>query len=314
MSTYTKANSRRQFRHSDSSSDSHKEDMRQARARRETTFVPIEAAKSEEKKQSLEEMGLRGSERIHRAGRKQPCTVPEEFADYIEHEAKERGWAYCERMKRGKKVTIRRVVESPIEVLTVTAEPALNEYIWSQLRAGHDMSAVTTRVWFRFLELAKHFLVGGRQRYVIGDAIHCDTAHWHGDLVVSRQEDGIRVGDAGLGLCGPWVTAVDRQMRVGAKISPGKRKNFDRSAREYLRRYGAGTRPLDVLLARSLDQAATEVIGEALIPFRHAYAARVPALEAAHAQRTVQALEKAKEKILQEHPNRAEPEVNSPEL
>jgi len=77
-----------------------------------------------------------------------------------------------------------------------------------------------------------------------------------------------------------------------------KRRRFSRNFQKFGEREGPGAIPLDVLLARDLDDAAAEVLGEELTPFIRAYAVSVPRLEREHRRAALDALDRARRKVL----------------
>ena len=300
MSTYTRASSKskRKLRHSAARGRTHAEDKRQAEARR-GIFVVLPKAAAGKVGPTLEERGMRSSERIHRGGRIIACEGEEQFADYIEAEAGERNWAYQHRMKLGKEVTVRIPVPTAVEVVVVSFSPWANAYIADLLAAGGDGNALALKAWSRFCDYAKSILVGDWERYFLGEALHADTHVLHGDLLLSRQEDGMRVGRAGFTRSGPWFVGVDRQLRAGATINSKKQRQYRRSAQQHFRRYGQDSRPCDVLLARALDKACDETMGPELARYRVAYAASVPAREQAAAKAQLDRLEAAKDALME---------------
>jgi hypothetical protein len=298
MSTFTRARTKAQQGHPGSRSDSHKRDKKQAEARKGVTYVAIPTPEKEHPLPTLESLRLEGSERIARGDTNIECSHPEQFSDYNRAMAKDCGWFYQHRLKRGKMTWVRRVDPTPILVLTITASPWLNMWIHDQLAAGKDVQAVLKELWARFRVRAKEILRGDRERYILGDAIHCDTSVFHGDLVLTRQVDGQRVGKAGLDLAGPWLVGCDRQLRAGATISPEKRRQFDRSAQSHFRRHGRNSKPCDVLLARAMDRVAEEVIGPALASYKATYAAGVPAQEQRNAMVKLAQLDTARSKLV----------------
>lgn len=300
MSTHTRAGSKskHKLRHPGARGKYHAEDKRQADARR-GIFVVLPAA-AKDNRPSLESRGMRSSERIHRGGWITECQGEEEFGNYIEHEAGERNWAYCERSKRGKIVTERILTPTAVEILVVPFAPWVTAFIEAKLAAGEDANTLALKIWALFCTYAKVLLVGDHERYFLGEALHMDTANAHGDLVLSRQEDGMRVGRAGLALGGPWLVGTDRQLRAGATISPKKQKHFDQDIQKHFRRHGRNSRPFDILLARALDRAADEVIGPELVRYRTAYAASVPAREQRAIDTKLARLEAAKAALMNE--------------
>lgn len=300
MSTYTRASSKskRKLRHSAARGRSHAEDKRQGDARR-GIFVVIPQPTTKNHRPTLETRGMRSSERIHRGGQIIECDGKEEFADYIEGEAGQRNWAYQHRLKLGKPVTVRIPVPTAVEVVVVSFSPWASAYIEDMLAAGGDANGLAMKAWSLFCTYAKSILVGDWERYFLGEALHANTHVLHGDLLLSRQEDGMRVGRAGFTRSGPWFVGVDRQLRAGAVINPKKQRQYRRSAQEHFRRHGKDSRPCDVLLARALDKACEQTMGPELARFRAAYAASVPARELAATKAQLDRLEAAKDALME---------------
>jgi hypothetical protein len=297
MSTYTRARTKAQHRHPGSRSLSHLRDKKQAEARKGVIYIAITDPEEEEILPALDALKLKGSERIVRGDADIECDHPEQLSDYIEVMAEDCGWFYQHRKKRGKMVWVQREDPNPILVLTITAAPWLNIWIRDQLAAGKDVQGILNELWARFRVRAKDILKGDRERYFLGDAIHCDTRGFHGDLVLTRQVDGQRVGKAGLDLSGPWLVGCDRQLRVGATVSQLKKGWFDRSVQSHFRRHGRNSKPCDVLLARAFDRVAEEMVGPALASYKTTYAAGVPAQELRNAEATLARIDATRAKV-----------------
>jgi len=294
MSTYVRARSRRQLRHSASRSKSHQRDKREGEARRETQFVPVAAPEHPSPERSFGP--LQGHEYIFDGQTWKRCTAPEDFADHLEREAKERGWYMDQTTRKGIPVAMKRPVKAPVDILTGTFSPWLSDWTAAEIAAQRDPRQKLALIRNGWLTAAQTALAG--QRYLIGYAFHADTDYLHFDLALSRQDgQGGRIGEPGLGMVGPWCVGTARQIQAGAKISSDKRRQLARGLANFRRRCGEESVPLDVSLARALDIAAEEVIGPELLPFREAYARRVPELERAHAAAELAALQAAEQKL-----------------
>ncbi len=309
MSTHTRARTRRQLRHPASRCRSHREDKRQGEARREKQWVPVEAPQHPRPERSF--APLQGHEYTFDGSTWKRCVGEEEFADYLEAEAKRRNWYMDQTQRKGVPVKMKRPVATPIEVVTTTFSPWLADWTAAEIAAQRDPRPKLALIRNAWLKSAQEAFAG--QRYVLGYAFHCDTPSApHMDVILSRSSgQGDRIGETGLKLVGPWCTSTDRQVRSGAKIREDKRRQLTRSVANFRSRYGAEAVPLDVSLARAFDAAADAVLGVELQPYREAYAKRVPELERQHAAAQLAALQAAEAK-LQERVNPApEPELPS---
>ncbi|MEJ1973543.1 MAG: hypothetical protein WDM96_14095 [Lacunisphaera sp.] len=241
-------------------------------------------------------MGLEGHEFTFDGSRWARCSSPEGFADYLEAEGDRRSTFIDETQRRGVAVKMKRKAGTPIEVLTTTFPPWLSEWVATELRAGRDPRTQLAKIRSAWMGKVFERLQG--ERFLLGYAFHADTDDLHFDVCVSRQDGkGGRVGDAGLGLVGPWCVGVDRQLRAGAEIAPIKRSQLLRSVANFRHREGADAVPVDVQFARDLDGAADEVIGPALSFFKTAYGKQVPLLEQQHAQAELDVLDAARGRI-----------------
>ena len=299
MSTYTRAKTRRQQRHPASRSRSHKADKAAAERRKAVAFLPIPAPNYAVAGPTLEGLGMTGYELIYDGSRWHACADPESFGDYLEGESKRRNW-FFDLVQRGRKrARMRRKVATPIEVLTTPFCAGMRTWCASELEHGADprWHLAAIRNWW----LQTVVPVLQSQRYIIGVAAHFDTPTPHFDVVVSRQDGcGGRIGQAGLGLVGPWVVSVDRQVRFGAAISQIKREKLDKDFANFGYRYGPDSIPLDVRMARALDAVSRDIVGPHLDQHRSAYAAQVPLLEQAHILAKIEALEGAREHLIRQ--------------
>lgn len=307
MSTRSLLRTKRQRRHPASRSKSHRVDKLQGEARQRTVWVGVDAPERPSRRRCF--TGLDGHEYTLDGATWSRCNGPEDFADHIEEQSDLRSWYKKKTTRNGVPVDMKRRVDAPIEVLTTTFEPALSDWTAAELVVGRNPRpklAAIRNLWLRVVQAS---LAG--QRYLLGYAFHADTDDLHFDLVCSRQDGkGGRIGKPGLGLVGPWCVGTDRQVRVGATISEEKRSQLHRSAANFRHRYGTDAKPLDVTFARALDEAAETVLGEALTPFRTAYAASVPAMERKHAEAQLAKLDAARNKLLQQvAPPAPEPEI-----
>jgi hypothetical protein len=246
------------------------------------------------------------------------CADPEQYANYLEAEARRRNWFLDDASRHGKKIKMRRRVAIPIDIITVDFAPWLSDWILRQLMQGGDIRQKLEAIRNELQKAAIQKLTG--KRYLLGDALHADTDDLHADFAVSRQDGlGGRVGIAGLRLAGPWWVGVDRQIRAGAVISPDKAAMLERASANFQRRY-PGESPLDIGLARALDAAADQVVGARLVPFKEDYARRVPQLEEEHIKaklREAKAAVRALEEMLMRHRQNAprrDPRIDEIEL
>lgn len=311
MSTHARPKTKRQLRHPASRSKSHRLDKQQGEARQETAWFGVEAPNRPSPQRNFGP--LQGHEYRHDGKTWQRCAEPEEFADFIEEEAKRRSWFMNRTSRKGVPVDMKRRVQ-PLDILTTTFAPWLSDWTAAEIAVGRDPRPKLAGIRNGWLQMAAPLLAG--KRYLLGYAFHADTADLHFDLVLSRQDGaGGRIGETGLGLVGPWCCGCDRQIRAGATIHAEKRNQLQRSVANFRHRYGAEAKPLDVTLARALDTAADTVLGEELRPYREAYAQRVPELERQHAAAQLEVVETAREKLLQQAaptPAPAGPEVGGP--
>lgn len=325
MSTHSKPKTRSQLRHPASRSKSHQRDKREGEARQKTAWIGVEAPCHPSPERSFGP--LQGHEYIHENGQWQRCTDPEAFANYLEGEARRRGWFMDTTQRKGVPVAMKRTVAAPLDILTVTFPPWLSDWTAEEIAAQRDPRPKLAAARNHWLAGVQTLLTG--MRHLLGFACHMDTDDPHFDLALSRQDGaGGRIGEAGLGLAGPWTVGVDRQLRAHAEIDPDKRRQMQRNVAKYRQRYGQEAIPLDVALARAFDAAAVETIGPELLRFREAYAARVPELERQHTLAKLAALQAAEGKLRENlapeptapapepEPERAmpEPEPNFPSL
>lgn len=306
MSTHTKARNKRQHRHPASRCKRHGLDKAQGEARRETAWLGVDAPPRPSPKRAFP--GLDGHEYRHDGQTWQRCTGPEEFADYLEAEAKRRSHYMSRTVRKGVEVDMRRPVKTPMEVQTTTLAPWTSDWLAAELAAGRDPRRQLIAIRNQWLAAAQQALAG--QRYLLGYAWHCDTDDPHFDLCLSRQDGlGGRIGTPGLRLVGPWCVGVNRQVRVGATVHAEKRNGLKRAVANFRHRYGE-IKPLDITLALALDAAADAVLGEELRPYREAYARRVPELERQHTAAQMTVLKSAEDKLRE----RLEPESPEPEI
>lgn len=310
MSTHTKARNRRQWRHPASRCRSHQNDKHQGEARRKTKYVPVDAPSRPSPQRTFG--ALQGHEYIRDGAAWKRCAGPEDFANFLEWEARERSWYCSTTTRKGVPVEMMRSVATPIEVLTTTFSPWLSDWTAAEINAKRDPRRQLAEIRNRWLEEATRLLAN--ERHILGYGFHADTSDLHFDLCLSRQDGkGGRVGKSGLGLVGPWCVGTSRQVQAGAVISKDKRRQLTRSVENFRRRYGDDAVPLDVALARALDAVAAAVIGPELLRYQEAYAARVPEMEQQHAAAELEELEAAAEKVRErlgmEPPPVAKPET-----
>lgn len=306
MPTYTRPRTKRQLRHPASRSRSHQLDKTQGEARKANSWIGVDTPERPSPKRNFQ--GLGGHEYILDGKVWKRCQGPEELADYLEREAENRCWFMSETQRKGVPVAMKRRVP-PLETLTTSFAPWLSDWTAAEMAAGRDPRPKLGTIRTLWLQAAMRALSGAR--HLLAYAFHSDTDDLHFDLCLSRQDGaGGRIGEAGLRLVGPWCTSVDRQLRSGAKIRPEKANQLRRSVANFRHRYGPEAKPLDVLFARSLDDAADQVLGPELQPYIAAYAKQVPELERKHATARLAVLEAAKAKLIQQ----SAPETTGPEI
>lgn len=295
MGTHINAKSKRQQAHTSPRSKVHKLDRELGKLRRQAEWSAYEAPTYPSPTRDFG--NLQSQEFKYRDGELIPCDDPEDYANYAMSEAVKHSWYKKETVRKGVPVMMKRTAGTPVEIVTTTAEPALSDFIAAQVSAGRDPSSIVDKIQFRWLFRVLPRVSSNRK--MLGMSRHADTDDLHWDLLLSRQ-DGIggRVGETALRLTGPWATATDRQVRCGAKISSDKKQKLAMSVANFRARYGANEVPFDVFLARSLDDATTEVLGNLITPYREAYARRVPDLERAHTKAKLDALERAHKRVL----------------
>lgn len=306
MSTFSRPHSPRQIRHPAARSASHRADKAAAEARKESTTIRVPTPALVSPVRPFSAFGIESHEAIFDGENWRSCEGSEEFADYLEEKCQELSWFTQHTHRAGKPAKMRRKTPTPLEVITVTCPPWLSDWVFGRLASGQAPTAALEASRDALLDAAFALFEG--KRHLLGYAFHADTYDLHFDLIVSRQDgQGGRIGESGLHLAGPWTVGVDRQLRAGAEIGADKERNFERNIGKFRARYGVEAVPLDVALARALDEGTEKAIGIDLAPFKSAYALGVPAQERAHQQAALQALEDAKRKLLGE-------DVESPEV
>jgi len=311
MSTYSKPRTKRQLRHPGSRSASHHQDKAQGEIRKGTSWVGVDAPERPSPERSF--AGLEGHEYIYENGTWRRCKDPEELANYLERENKRRSWFLDITQRKGIPVEMLRRTKAGLEVLTTTFAPWFSDWTAAQLAAGKDPRVKLAAIRTKWLRAAQQLLADGR--HVLAYALHLDSCDGHLDLVLSRQDgEGGRIGENGLRLLGPWTCGTVRQVRSGAKISAEKTAQLRRAIANFRRRYDSDpdARPLDLHLCRVLDEAADEIIGPELQPYREAYALKVPELERAHKAAALATLEDARTKLLSS--SIPEPEADYPSV
>lgn len=294
MATRRRATTKRKRLHCGSRSAAHRADKKEGEARRAVEFIGVTAPPRPSPLRDFSQ--LEGHEFTRTETGWQRCHGPDEFGDFLEEEASRRDWFFDAVTRKGKTSRMKRRAATPIEVLTVTFAPWLSDWVAAELAAGRYPRPRLAKIRNAWMTKAAARLEP--ERYVLGVAVHVDTDDIHFDLPLSRQSgNGERRGAPGLGLVGPWSVGADRQARCGAQLSREKRAQLSRNVAIFQGRSGPGAVPLDVELARALDESAGEILGEDLAPFIRAYAASVPDLERAHARADLAALDAARSKL-----------------
>lgn len=279
----------------------HKRDKAQAEQRRETTFVGMDAPQRPSPKRTFP--GLESHEAAlitnDNSDRLHVFETAAEFEDWIERQHRLRAWHMSITQRKGIPCAMKRAVEAALESVLVTNPPWANAWASAEIAAGRDVKATFAHVRDKLVLTARELL--RRKRFLISYAFHSDTddTHWH--IVVSRYSGtGEKIGTAALELAGPWATSTDRQVRAGATISERKTAQLNNCAATFRKRRGEGVTPLDIALARAIDDAWDEAVGPELARWKKAYADSVPELERAHAAAELAALDAARAKILRD--------------
>lgn len=299
MATFIRANTRAQRAHSCARSAGHQRDKAQAEARALTDWIAIPDSRPPKRERSIE---LASHEFTFDGARFHRCQGAEEYPRYLEAEATKRNWFWQETTRHGRPSRFRRRARTALEIHVITFAPWLAAHVQDEIENGRDPLPTLARIRERFMAKVAARLAG--KRHIVGLAFHGDVPdHPHWDLCLSRQAgDGTRIGAAGLGLAGPWVVGVDRQLRSGASIAPAKEARFRGNLRKCAERTGT-EQPHDVALARDLDDTASEVIGTALVPFMARYAAEVPKLEEANLKAAIARHEAARANLVAQLPS-----------
>lgn len=312
MGIFIRAKTKQQIEHTNSRSPGHKRDQKQGEIRQRIAWLGVPAPK---RPSPCRDFGsLSGHEYIPVKGKWSRCDAPEEYTDHLERENGKRSWFMDSTQRKGVAVKMKRRVKAALEILTVTFPPWLSSWVAAEVKEGHDPRPKLAAIRNAWMQVVQSTLTG--KRYLLGYAFHADTDDLHFDLTVSRQDGlGGRIGKPGLMMVGPWCTGVDRQLRSGAKINADKKDKLQRSVANFRHRYGPKMKPLDVSLARALDQAAEGVLGPELAPYRESYAKQVPTLEREHTAAQLSMLDRAKRK-LEPHDvtTPPAPEINLPPL
>ena len=293
---YTRIRTETQALHVGSRSASHERDKAKGDARRKYKFFSVET--EERPSPTRDFKGLTGVEGIAdpMTGRWTLCKDKDELGKHLVRESVARSRYKALTTRRGQPEMMTRIDPNPLTVHTASFHPAHCDLIADLIALGMDGQNIVHRIFAKYLSRAVLLFVD--RRFVLGGALHVDTDDIHADLVVSRNGPDYRLGKAGLGLVGSWCVAVDRQLRAGAKINAQKRAQFDRSMANFRRREGADAIPLDIQLARTMDAAAGEVLGDKATPYVTRYAASVPELERKHTLAALRELDAAREKLM----------------
>lgn len=300
MSTYKTPRTKRQLRHMDSLSHTHKLDKAAGERRSATRHIRVESGPSPSPKRSFPEELTGHAFMFNPAGDGwRRCSRPEEYADFVEKEHESRGFYVDTVIRDGRPRRMRRQAARPLQYLTVTFPPWASDWLEESFRANRNPLPSLARI--RGDWLARTLPRVAERRFLVGLAFHADTDDPHFDLCCSRQDgSGARIGEPGLGLVGSWCVGVDRQIRCGAPVSFEKRDKFERDMANFARRYGHDAVPLDLQIARDFDAAVDKELGQEIEPFKRAYAARVPELSRAHLERELAVLDRARAKIVSE--------------
>lgn len=296
MSKNTKAKTDEQLAHMSSRSKTHKRHKLQGDLRRQHRFLRVAAAERPSPKRNFG--GLEGFELILKPdGAWHRCDDPEELIQYLKKEKRRRLKYEKWTTRHGKPELAKRTVQRPIDILTTSLHPAASDVLAADVAGGRDIRPTLRAIFGPFLQAARALLE--KQRYVLAAAMHMNTDDLHMDIAVAKNcPIKGRIGRTGLLTVGPWCVAVDRQIRCGARINPTKQNRYQRSVANYRRRYGNDAKPLDITLARLLDDCALRVMGARLEASLQAYAQGVPELERKHAECDAAELEQARAIVL----------------
>ncbi len=291
---HTKLRTKSQLLHVDSSTTSHKRDKAAGDKRRSVQFVAVGAADRPSPERTFP--GVTGIEVIYDESTRRwsVCGSKGEFGAHLVGESAARARFYAPTRRKGVVEIMARLDPNPLTNHTVSFHPAQSDLI-ADLTARGEGQDLPRKVMAQFIKRAMPLFAG--RRYVIGAALHVDTSDLHVDVTVARNGRNGRLGDAGLGMTGPWMAAVDRQIAC-AKINNEKRSLYERAMANFQRREGAGAIPFDILLARAFDEAAASVLGSQLQPYVDRYAASVPNLEREQLLATLREVEAVRGKLL----------------
>lgn len=281
MSTSNRLVTSRQIDHVDSSTPGHRLDKIQGEKRREIAYLAVPSGQHPSPKRDFGSLAGHAYTRDQATGEWNRCQENGEFARYLKEMAKVRSCYYDDVTRKGVPSRMKRRDKAPLRDQITTFEPGLSDWVAHEVAEGRDPSPKLALIRNRWLKAAERLFEG--KAFIVGYAFHADTDDLHFDLITTRHDGkGGRIGKSGQNLVGPWCVAVDRQIRSGATISATKRSQYSRSVANFRHRYGAETKPLDISLARALDDAGESTLGPELLQFRAAYAARVPELEKQH--------------------------------
>jgi hypothetical protein len=294
---FTRIRTETQARHVGSRSKTHAVDKARGEARRERTYISVPAEPRPSPERTFK--GVAGAEAIldPETGTWRVCKDKEELGDYLVAQSARLSRYQAWTSRHGRRELMARRDPSPLTVHTVSWHPAVSQMIADLLARGEGRD-LPNRIFARWGARVPRIFEGKRR--VVAIAMHLDSGDGHIDNVVTRNCGDGRIGSAGLGLVGPYMVAVDRQVRGHAVISATKRARYDRAMANFERREGPGNIPFDVQLARIMDQICDEVLGPAVGPYVDAYIASVPAFERAHALAKLREVDAARDKLLQE--------------
>ncbi|PTY08273.1 hypothetical protein DB347_01430 [Opitutaceae bacterium EW11] len=254
MSTYTRAYSVAQQRHTDASSRQHARDRKAGDKRKGGLYVRCEFRPFGPELPSFLDVGLQSDAYRYVEGEWIACIHPEDYADHIVAQARLRNWYVAGVNRYGVACSMRRRSGCPIEILTTHMEPCIS----LALRKGELAIREYHELRRRWLEMLPSLF--REVRYLVGSAGHLDCGMAHFDTAVSRNDGlGGRIKSPGAEFAGPWATAVDRLLRAGAQLGEEDLAKYATAVAKFRERREPGDIPVDVRLARAMDSLCAEV-------------------------------------------------------